>query len=897
MDITGSTLAHRLLDAARGVGTERAVDLALNALFVRWMTLNATDTAKGATAWESLIHAPSGVDLARQFADLAIYFDHPKRSAAEAVLEAELDSPGVSAVIHALDSSLPSDSGHALEILAEAFEAVLDQLEQLGKQAGEADTPAEVADLMVALTVRAGDRVLDPACGNGRCLLAAARTQDSVSISGFEINLRTQRRAAMRMLIHGVEARGGSGVFPGDAFTEYEPGGVDVVLAQPPWNSTLTEAQERVARDLVRGWQEFGKRPTGDAAWLLLALDAVVEGTGRVAIVLPASTTGRMRPTWEHLIRRGAVEAAIALPPGVFSHTNVASVLWLLHRPSANDGPAAVTMVNASSLVNVAGPSRRIALGPDAIPRITALLGSRPAHRLVDAPAHLARTVSFAELMESRDLAPSQFLAEPPQEPVLHPAPERTLLTEIALANFKAFGGRTAAPLAPLTLVYGPNSAGKSSIIQALLMLKQSRSDAQLRTQGSLVNLGSFQGVVHGHAEDGDVDITLSYGALPQWIKPSGGPNPALPRSVRWTFAADSSGHGWPARVLWTFGEHQMPFTREPGTAEPFVLALPAASEIFAGLASGTLLYPFDSRGDVKNGPANAKRAMRGLDRAGIRALTLRPSGLMPSAESTVRLPQGRDGDRENSFAIAYVNRAAVLAGAVSAEVDQLLEEMVWLGPLRSAPQRVYDRASTSSVPGDGANVAMYLFDHASVVEQVNDWLSRLEVPYTIQVVSIGAGEAAHLVGDLVAISLTDTRTGVAVTPADVGYGISQVLPIVVELLSQRDCVIAVEQPETHLHPRLQARLADLLIDSTQAGGRGNQLIVETHSEHLMLRVQRRIREGALDPATVSVLYVDRAPAGPATVRQLRLNDQGDFFDEWPGGFFDDRLGELFPEL
>lgn len=896
MDITGSTLAHRLLDAARGIGTERAVDLALNVLFVRWMTLNATDTARGAEAWQALTNAPSPVDLARQFSKLAIYFDKTKPSPVETAMEADINGPVISAVVHALETSLSSEASHALDLLAEAFDAVLAQLEQLGKQAGEADTPTGVADLMVALTVRAGDRVLDPACGNGTSLLAAARAHESVSISGFEINLRTQHRAAMRMLIHGVEAREGFGVFPGDAFTEYEPGGVDVVLAQPPWNSTLTEAQEQAVRDLVRRWQEFGKRPTGDAAWLLLALDAVVEGTGRVAIVLPASTTGRMRPTWDHLIRRGAVEAAIALPPGLFAHTNVASVLWLLHRPSANDAGAAITMVDASSLVHV-GPSRRIALSPDAVASITALLGSRRADRPLDAPAHLARTVSFAELMESRDLAPSHFLAEPPQEPVLHPTPERTLLTEIALGNFKAFRRRTVAPLAPLTLVYGPNSAGKSSIIQALLMLKQSRSDAQLRTQGALVNLGSFQGVVHGHAEDGDVEITLSYGVLPQWIKLSGGPNPALPRSVGWTFAADPSGHGWPARVLWTFGEHQMPFTREPGTAEPFVLALPAASEIFAGLATGTLLYPFDSRGDARNAPANAKRAMRGLDRAGIGALTLRPWGLMPSGESTVRLPQGRDGDRENTFAIAYVNRAAVLAGAVSAEVDQLLGEMVWLGPLRSAPQRVYDRASTSSVPGDGANVAMYLFDHASVVEQVNDWLSRLEIPYTIRVVPIGAGDAAHLVGDLVAISLTDTRTGVAVTPADVGYGISQVLPIVVELLSQRDCVIAVEQPETHLHPRLQARLADLLIDSTQAGGRGNQLIVETHSEHLMLRVQRRIREGALDPATVSILYVDRAPAGPATVRQLRLNDQGDFLDDWPGGFFDDRLGELFPEV
>ena len=188
-----------------------------------------------------------------------------------------------------------------------------------------------------------------------------------------------------------------------------------------------------------------------------------------------------------------------------------------------------------------------------------------------------------------------------------------------------------------------------------------------------------------------------------------------------------------------------------------------------------------------------------------------------------------------------------------------------------------YDRADTASSPGDGKHVAIYLFDHASVVEQVNDWLGRLEIPYTLDAIPVTAANAASLVGDLVAISLTDHRSGVSVTPADVGFGVSQVLPIVVELLSRRESIIAVEQPETHLHPRLQARLADLFIDTAQEGGRGNQLVVETHSEHLMLRVQRRIHEGTLDASLVSIVYVDQDADGLATANQLRLNDRGEF--------------------
>jgi predicted ATPase len=263
-----------------------------------------------------------------------------------------------------------------------------------------------------------------------------------------------------------------------------------------------------------------------------------------------------------------------------------------------------------------------------------------------------------------------------------------------------------------------------------------------------------------------------------------------------------------------------------------------------------------------------------------------------------VLLPaRSNSADREIGIAESYLNRTARLAGGVAAEIEQLLNSVVWLGPLRSAPQRVYDRADTTSTLGDGRHVAIYLFDHATVVTQVNDWLKRLEVPYVLDVIPVNAGSSAHLIGDLVAISLTDTRTGVNVTPADVGFGISQVLPIVVELLSRRDSIVAIEQPETHLHPRLQTRLADLFIDTTQEGRQGNQLIVETHSEHLILRVQRRIREGGLDPRNVSVVYVDQGADGTTTVKPLRLNEHGEFLDEWPHGFFDERLDELFGEF
>ena len=129
----------------------------------------------------------------------------------------------------------------------------------------------------------------------------------------------------------------------------------------------------------------------------------------------------------------------------------------------------------------------------------------------------------------------------------------------------------------------------------------------------------------------------------------------------------------------------------------------------------------------------------------------------------------------------------------------------------------------------------------------------------------------------------------------DVGYGISTVLPIVTAINSIKQRMISVEQPELHIHPRLQTELGDLFLKSTL--GSKHTLLIETHSEHLILRVLRRIRETTLgklpegmNPITkesVGVLFVNTSAAG-SIVSELRITDKGKFLDRWPGGFFEE---------
>ena len=178
--------------------------------------------------------------------------------------------------------------------------------------------------------------------------------------------------------------------------------------------------------------------------------------------------------------------------------------------------------------------------------------------------------------------------------------------------------------------------------------------------------------------------------------------------------------------------------------------------------------------------------------------------------------------------------------------------------------------------------------------------LDRLETGHHPSAVRdlVGAIAAAPMQTKL---ELVTAGSELPVRTSDIGVGISQLLPVVVAALDpHRPGITAIEQPELHLHPGMQVELGDLF---AQPVNDGCIFLLENHSEHLMLRLLRRIEEThrgelpegkpALKPDQVSVVFLEQVD-GEVQATRLRIDETGEFIDRWPQGFFDERDDELF---
>ncbi len=196
------------------------------------------------------------------------------------------------------------------------------------------------------------------------------------------------------------------------------------------------------------------------------------------------------------------------------------------------------------------------------------------------------------------------------------------------------------------------------------------------------------------------------------------------------------------------------------------------------------------------------------------------------------------------------------------------------IGPLREMPSRAY-RVDQMSAAGSAGSVVEVLDRQRQAQKRVSEAMSRMGMARDVSLLPLAPG--------YVGIALTDPLTGRVDNLADVGFGVSQVLPILVSLATARPhSTVLIEQPELHLHPDAQGQLADVMVEFSRETQ--SSLVMETHSEHIMLRLQRRVAEGSLAPEDVAIYVVDGG-----IVRGIALDSVGRLdAAAMPEGFFEE---------
>ena len=445
------------------------------------------------------------------------------------------------------------------------------------------------------------------------------------------------------------------------------------------------------------------------------------------------------------------------------------------------------------------------------------------------------------------------------------------MLRKIRLENFKNWQSLEI-DLAPLTLLFGTNSAGKTGVLQSLLLLKQTARGFDPRQHlnfgggdRDFTDFGSYQDLVYGHDQSRHIGISLCWDMnegqlsmlfltpeeLHSAIAAEELKRAILNYEVRWRLESDIfvDSLGYSADL--------------EGQPEYFVRLKRRDDDKYAFELSDSFYDPNNEHEDsVNSGRADENEE---------------EDDSVEPPSSCYRLPY-------NMLPLRSAQSMRVAPFLFNFEFESLMNTLYYLGPLRQYPRRYYqwtgDMKSQVSEP-DGADTIRTLVsserDDKSLQKDVAEWLSRLELVQALKVKSTDRNRRFY--------EVTVEVDGVESALVDVGFGVSQVLPVVTLLFSAPSgSTVLLEQPELHLHPNAQSLLADLLLHVAEK--RELQLIVESHSEHILRRMQRRMAEAEPEFATPENIkaYFCEPGNGGSTITEVKVDRFGQI-SNWPEKF------------
>ena len=421
------------------------------------------------------------------------------------------------------------------------------------------------------------------------------------------------------------------------------------------------------------------------------------------------------------------------------------------------------------------------------------------------------------------------------------------MITHIRMKNFKSWKDSGEVKLAPLTGFFGTNSSGKSSLLQMLLLLKQTvQSDKVLffGDKNSLVNLGNFREVIHGHKEEALLELEFGCKLL-------------KPLTIT---------------TLQRIDKYRQYYDYAPLDIDNF---------IFDTVISGNSDRLFIEQFSYTVGPEEIQKIKWKSEHVYYGNRQMDPV----SVTNCYGSPGG-----------GYSERLLPLSSAF----ENLFDHIYPLGPTRVQPQRRYHWEGTDpeNIGQSGEDMIAALLSarvdeqttsyegqEAPIQKRISTWLQEMDLADSFSIKRIAQGTKDF------DVLIQKSPDSAKVTLADMGYGLSQFLPVLVHCYyAPVGSTLILEQPGMHLHPKVQSQLADLLIEVVTE--RNLQVLIESHSEHLLNRLQRRVAEEKID-ADQTALYFCQHIDGASKIDELKMDEFGNI-ENWPENFFGDEMGDLF---
>ncbi len=562
-------------------------------------------------------------------------------------------------------------------------------------------------------------------------------------------------------------------------------------------------------------------------------------------------------------------------------------------------------------------------------------------------------------------------------------------MSEISFKNFKAFGQKEQSfSNKPITLVYGANSVGKSSLLHAMLYKENLLSNGEIDLKksnfaGDEIDFGGFDNFIHKHEDDRKIEYSFSFSnqetiefILQKWITVGHSINYLdeyenmedidKDRAAYYTFPLHYS-------HIKSFIDYPEKFTQYISKANSFninplinIKDLQNSLNLYGiktiditiSISKDNSLYKFLKKikiyfnselymivtvgedtgfDEFKTNPYGSnlfleinenssftKRILSVLNYKDVKNLHYKLKGNNKWIYNNVFKRNNQQMTSLYNIIHSYKNEKNiwdVLGGIAMLVIDTVdkseRNSIQYFSPLRFYPKRedmIYNKYETNQ-ENKSANSSKYFWQKImkdeKTISGLNSWLGnkdklksnyRLCVDKYYKINDKNDIENLEKKDYMAQLKFIDLRTNIPVYPKDMGLGISQSLPIIASCLALKKTKIFIEQPELHLHPSLQCEIADEFIKSHNENG--NRFFIESHSEHLLLRIMKRLKQSSegkiskddplfISPKDICLLYVD-SDGDDTYVQELRLSENGKLLDRWPNGFFEEGYGERF---